>query len=440
MVWFVSRGNLQNQPSQEQNYKDNITIDRSPALESQSKRLHEYGIDCAHENTYSTHSSLAVDPQNPSVIYVGIEGRGVYKSEDKGSNWKKIIKGLVAYPDMNDKSELCFPDISDIHIDPLNTKHLLMVTSDITTAYVFWPYGETGGIWESLDSGSSWGQLLKGEINSAGSGSIAVVPGNQKIIYYPVNPDPPTYKEAPIKASLMKKGSVYKTLDGGKNWEELAMPMLPGLQALKIFIDPQDSNHVLFFSQSHDHVYHEDGSITEVFLEKQHGVLESVDGGKNFTSWSGRFPSPYGALFEADVSGNNFAHMIVRPFLFGSTFPPDKTVQKSFYSVDGGKSFQPTSLYIWVGRYDPHDVTGNHLLGFAIENAQVVESQDGGKTWEKIATPPEVTSSKVKLADFAWDPKDPSTVYMSGDYGNVWQSINGGKTWQSILSLNKLPK
>ncbi len=412
---------------------------RDPKLEEQSKRLHEYGIDCTHENTYGTRNSFAVDQKDSNVMYVGIEGRGVYKSIDKGMTWKKIINGLVAYPDMNDKSELCFPDISEIYIDPANTQRLLMVTSDITSAYVDWPYGETGGIWESLDGGDSWKQLIEGEINVAGSGSLAVDPKNPKIMYYPVNPDSPTFKETPIKESLNKKSSVYKTVDGGETWEELAMPMLPSLQAVVIAIDPENSNHIIFFTQSHDHIYGEN-FITEVFLHKQHAILESFDAGKSWGTLGDTLPDPYRALFDGDVSQNNFNHMIVRPFLFGSEFKPETTEQKSFYSTDGGKTFEQTSVFVWVGHYNPHDKEGNHLLGYASTMAKVVESKDAGKTWQEIGTPAEVASYKVKVDNFVWDPKDPSTVYMSGDFGNIWQSTDGGKNWKNILNLNELPK
>ncbi|MBI2641230.1 hypothetical protein HYW87_01375 [Candidatus Roizmanbacteria bacterium] len=426
----------QNQGYQSQGYQSG----EYSSLESSKQYLRENGIDCTHENTYSTYKSLSVDPQNPNVLYVGVEGRGVYKSEDKGLTWQRKINGIVVYPDSNDKNQLCFPDISWIYIDPVNSKRLLLITSDITTGYIDWPYGETGGIWESLDGGDNWRQIISGKINVAGSGTLAVDPKNPNVIYYPVNPDAPTFKEAPIKESLITKGSVYKTIDGGKNWEEMTLPMLSGLQAMRIFIDPKNSNHLLFFTQSHDHIYHENGSITEVFLDEQRVILETFDGGKTWNSWSERLPIPYRALFEGDISLNNFAHMFVRPFLFGPKFPPEETQQKSFYSIDGGKTFQQIPYYIWVARYDPYDQQGNHLIGFASENSQVVESKDGGKTWERIGTPPELATSKVRVSYFAWDPKDPNTVYMSGDYGNVWKSIDGGKSWNNILDLNKLPR
>ncbi len=253
----------------------------SSSLESSKNYLKQNGIDCSHENTNDTYNSLNVNPQNTNIIYVGIEGKGVYKSEDGGTSWKRKIKGITVYPYLTNKNEYCFPDLSWIYIDPNNTNRLLLIASDISTGYIDWPYGETGGIWESFDGGDNWKQMIGKEMNVASSGVIGVDPKNPNVIYYPVNPDLPTFSEAPIKESLNKKSSVYKTEDGGKTWAEMDLPMLPNLQVTRIFINPSNSNHILFFTQSHDHIYGEN-SITEVFLEKQHGVLESFDGGKNW--------------------------------------------------------------------------------------------------------------------------------------------------------------
>lgn len=435
----IRKNVIQERPPIEEKRTEQQHAGRDPAFERHSQRLHAYGIDCAHENVYSMRNAFAIDPSNSNIMYAGIEGRGMYKSVNKGLTWKKIIKGLVAYPDSNDKSELCFPDIAAIYIDSLNSQRLLMVTGDITTGYIDWPYGETGGIWESSDGGELWQQMLKGGINTAGSGSLLIDPKNVQVMYYPVNPDPPTFMEAPIKESLNVKSSVYKTVDGGKTWKEMDIPMLPGLQALATAIDPKDSNHLLFFTQSHDHIYGE-YSITEIFLHTQHGVIESFDAGRTWVALGDRLPDPYRALFDADVSKNNFSHMIVRPFLFGPEFPGETTQQKSFYSIDGGKTFEQTPVYIWIGRYDPHDKEGNHLFGYAPWQGWVVESRDAGKTWLSIGSPPEVSSYKVKISNFVWDPKEPDRVYMTGDYGNIWQSTDSGKTWKNILNLDKLPK
>lgn len=75
-----------------------------------------------------------------------------------------------------------------------------------------------------------------------------------------------------------------------------------------------------------------------------------------------------------------------------------------------------------------------------MKKGSIYKMSDDGKTWEAVGTPAEVASYKVKISHFVWDPKDPSTVYMSGDYGNLWQSTDGGGSWKNILNLEKLPR
>ena len=115
--------------------------------------------------------------------------------------------------------------------------------------------------------------------------------------------------------------------------------------------------------------------------------------------------------------------------------------QKSFYSSDGGKTFKETSIYIHVGRFDPHDTSGNHLLGYTYMHREVLESNDGGATWHGIGElPVEVNDDYVYVSNFVWDPIDSKKVYMTGEMGNVWQSTDGGKTWKNILNLDKAPR
>lgn len=433
----VEKEQYNNSPK-ERNEPDKASEERTVSiLERTKENLRARGIDCSFENEHTTKNSLAIDPKNTDILYVGIEGRGIYKSTDGGTTWNKKTKGIIAYPDEKNLPQLCPPDPNKIVIDPINTQRLLLSPGDISTGYIDWPYGETGGIWESLDGAESWHQILKENLNSAGT-SLAIDSQNPHIIYYGVNSDPATFNEAPIKESLNKRGVLYKTTDGGNTWEEMNTGMLPGLQASGIFIDPQNPQNIILLTQAHDHEYGKN-YIKEIFSYEQFGPMTSMDGGKTWTKLAENLPSPFRNPFDGDVSTTNFDHMIVRPFLFGEEFPSD-TPQKSFYSIDGGQTFKETPIYINIGRYDPHDKEGNHLLGYSPWYAEgdLVESVDAGATWKPIGQAAEIDNIKVKIANFVWNPKNLDIIYMSGTQGYVWKSTDGGKSWTTILNLEKV--
>src|SRR5688572_2149373 len=86
---------------------------------------------------------VAVDPQNPRVLYAAGNGSGLnlfsgsplFKSTDGGSNWTLTgLKGDVP------------PNIRQIEVDPHRTDHIYVTTV-------------ANGVFRSLDGGASWSRL-----------------------------------------------------------------------------------------------------------------------------------------------------------------------------------------------------------------------------------------------------------------------------------------
>ena len=88
-------------------------------------------------------SSLAIDPGDPRIIYVGtgfrsnLNGHGVYKSTDGGLSWKSINNGLPI-----DTTWLGGYYVQSIAIDP----------NDSQTIYA----AGFGGLYKSTDGGQLW--------------------------------------------------------------------------------------------------------------------------------------------------------------------------------------------------------------------------------------------------------------------------------------------
>jgi len=101
-------------------------------------------------------SRIIIDPQNSETIYVAALGhlyspnpeRGIYKSEDGGATWEKVLF-------VNENSGAI-----DLIIDPNNPSELYAATWERTRrAWNFWEAGTGSAIYKSSDKGTSWNKL-----------------------------------------------------------------------------------------------------------------------------------------------------------------------------------------------------------------------------------------------------------------------------------------
>ena len=176
---------------------------------------------------------LAVDPKNPKVVYLGLDGDaepgksggGVFKSEDGGLSWKQLanqpgsrrmFNGLVIDP--TDSQRLywgcCAKDGGlyrsdnggDSWTHVFSTEPWIfdvLVTSDGTV------YAPGQNVWRSTDHGATWKQVT----HLAKEGTIMGLttdPRNPKSVWF-----------------SNSKG-IYKTTDGGDSWQNITgdMPFL----------------------------------------------------------------------------------------------------------------------------------------------------------------------------------------------------------------------
>ena len=162
--------------------------------------------------------SIDTDPVNRGIVYVST-GNRVYKTIDMGQNWQVVYlesrKGTA---------------VTQVVVDPKNSKKILLATSG-------------GEVFESLDTGESWNLLsqVKGYIRK-----LLVNNNNPEIVY----------------AATLKKG-LYKSIDGGKNFEDISKSYLSINSSNKQF-----RAAVLDVSSS-------DG----LFLVTKYGILRTTDGG-----------------------------------------------------------------------------------------------------------------------------------------------------------------
>ena len=105
----------------------------------------------------STELSLAINPSNPSTVFVGSAGVGVFKSTTGGASWAASSSGLT---DLTIKS---------LTIDPTATSIMYLGTS-------------TRGVFRSTDSGATWRAINTGQ-NGMSVNKVKLDPVSSSIIY-----------------------------------------------------------------------------------------------------------------------------------------------------------------------------------------------------------------------------------------------------------------
>lgn len=374
---------------------------------------------------YRTNSTLALNPRTPNIMYVGVEYKGVYKTIDGGTTWTQSDTGVRGYAMEANQSKKCIQELGRIAINPQNPQHLLLsrIETPSTSKMVF---GETAGLYESKNGGTTWKQIITNSMNASGSQAIAFDPKDSKVIYYGINNGKPSFTDSNGKRPNMlfnTKGVLYKTNNGATTWEELPTGAEEGLRAMSLYVNPANSRQLWLSTFSQD-------PSNGAQAKAQKGLLSSQDGGKTWKNYA--FPFALG-------------NIAVAPSHFGHIYVPLQTISapaEAHTSVDG-ITFQRANASMTVAAYNPHDSTGLHMLGYTpYGDAALFESKDGGKTWARFANAPSDADNKptfgITISALQWHPTDKNIMFMSGSGGMVWKSTDSGKTWTTILSLTKI--
>lgn len=183
-------------------------------------------------DSYTT-GALAIDPLNPSVIWLGTGenasqrsagyGDGVYKSLDGGASWTNV--GLK-------KSE----HIGKILIDPRNSDVVYVASQG-----PLWAPGGDRGLFKTSDGGKTWKNVLNISENT-GITDIAFDPRNPDIMYAA------SYQRRRHVGILVAGGpesAIYKTTDGGENWKKLTRGIPGGDKGrIALAVSPQQPDIV----------------------------------------------------------------------------------------------------------------------------------------------------------------------------------------------------
>ncbi|NME67797.1 hypothetical protein HHU12_07475 [Flammeovirga aprica JL-4] len=158
---------------------------------------------------------IIMDPENPTTLYAAVNDNngGLFKSTDKGSQWKK----------MRIPSEI--KAVNNVFIDR-NTKHIYISAGRRTGEY------NEGGLWKSENKGKTWKKIFKASFVWQAETS-------------PVNPDLIVISvagQAGDQKGKFKNPGVYLSQNGGKTWNKINKGLGQPNKIVDVKPDPYNEN------------------------------------------------------------------------------------------------------------------------------------------------------------------------------------------------------
>ena len=361
----------------------------------------------------SSIGSVEVAPSDPNVIYVGTgdiitggginEGNGVYKSTDAGQSWRHL--GLDATK-----------QIPTILVDPRNPDVVLIGAQGDVHAK-----SNQRGVFRSTDGGATWTQTLFVN-DSTGLQKLARAFDTPSVIFattvaHYTPPPPPGPATGPGfgggrggAQTGPTNTKLFKSIDGGVTWTELAGGGLPQRLTGKMWVAV--ANHT---------------NGQRVFVIGDWGLYRSDDGGATWRQMAAddqrirNGQGGYNCGVYVDPQNPDLVYTINTA---------------SYVSRDGGQTF--TGFKGAPGGDDPQqmwiDPTNGQRILFGYDQGAIV-SLDGGQTWSSW-----YNQSTEQIYHLATDNSFPYWVYgTQQDAGAVRTRVRGNLGAITALDWNPVP-
>ncbi|MFI5167060.1 MAG: HYR domain-containing protein [Thermoanaerobaculales bacterium] len=395
-------------------------------------------------------NSIAVDPTDSNVLYLGSAGGGVWRSDNGGVTWRPLT---------DQQPTLGIGSSHAIAVDPNNHNTVYAGTTNFALLAQSQPrpidYSQSKGVLKSTDGGTSWIVLGSG-IPSGNSGNALSLFSKTEITTIIVDPaDSNTlYLAAGRGGTVAVQGGLFRSTDGGAHWTQ-GTGGTGIVESLVLDTSSPPASRVLY------------AGVNGV------GVLKSTDGGQSWSAvltpatapvaaaapngfWkvmaslapTSAPPDPDGQVVYATVLINSFCTVGHSPCNQDSDCPsgtcnvfgtglvfentkggaPANWVKKNALVVHPPSTFFPLAGGAFsdmvVDPASPGD--GAHDLIYWGGQTQYL-STDSGDTFNEIG---QIHGTHGDAQTFLVVPKlpGPSIVY-EGDDGGIWKSTDQGATW-----------
>ena len=277
-----------------------------------------------------------------------------------------------------------------------------------------------GGVWKSTNAGASWKPLFDKYCQSIGA--LAIDQQHPNVIYVGTG-------ESNMRNSVSIGNGMYKSTDGGDNWTRIGLDSTEHIS--KVIINPKNPDIVYVAAP---------GPLWSD--SKHRGLYKSIDGGKNWEKILYINEKAGCADIAMDPSNPEIIYATTWEFRrLPYSFNSGGNGSGCYKSMDGGKTWKelknglPSKPF---GRVALALAPSNPKKLLAIVEAKETAlyiTEDGGETWKNQSATLNVTSRPFYFSTLMFDPKDANRVYRpafqfsysnDGGYSFADASYDGG--------------
>jgi photosystem II stability/assembly factor-like uncharacterized protein len=378
---------------------------------------------------------IIVDPKNPNTVFVAAMGnayasnpdRGVFRSQDGGATWQKVLF----------KNE----DVGaiDLAFDPLDSKVVYATLWNVRRPpwFIYAPAnGPGGGIFKSLDGGSTWKEISVGiPLEGRGHIGIAVASSNRDRLYAVVD---------------AKEGGVFVSNDAGAAWTRLSSDKRlwdRGWYFEKVTVDPKNADVVYVMNTSiyrstdagktwtpikgapggddYHQLWINPDDPRRMIVASDQGAIVTVDGA---TTWSSWYNQPTAQIYHV-AADYRFPYWVTGAQQDSGAVG---TPSHSNHSEISNRDWEGLCAGGEAGYTAPDPLHPEILFGGTVSRCNVLTGETKNVSPERGAAPgaPPGQFRHAWTQPLVFSPADPRALYYANQF--LYKTTNGGESWTQI--------
>ena len=238
-----------------------------------------------------------------------------------------------------------------------------------------------GGVYKTTDGGINWQNVSDGYFKTGSVGAISVAPSNANVIYAGMG-------ETCIRGNMSAGDGMYRTVDGGKTWEHIGLGESHFIGEIVVHPKNEDVAWVAVLG----HTFGNEGN-------SERGIFKTTDGGN---SWERvLYHNEHTGAVDIEIDPNN-----------------------------------PRILYatLWEAYRNPWEMSSGG------EGSGLYKSTDGGENWENISQRPGLPKGISGKIGVAISPLNSDRIWtiIENENGGLFRSDDGGGTWSRTTADRNL--